>query len=127
MLEDTLLRQKFNRGRKDVLPDNDGYANMSADKVMETFNNALAEQDFNNIRKLAPDSFVQMLKTESEEAIKLGAIKEGKSLLEVAGQAFWLEEHSAYIVKLRMIGVKAWNLAIRNDNAAKRFLFDGGI
>ena len=44
------------------------------------------------------------------------------------GEAVWSPDQSAYLVQCRMAGtVKKWNLAVRNDNAANRYVFDGGL
>ena len=69
------------------------------------------------MRKFLPASFIEEMKAEFEGAI-----------FEVIGKAIWSDEQSAYFVKCRYLcQVKKWNLAIRNDNPAKRYMFDGGI
>ncbi|MBA7646192.1 hypothetical protein ES703_53954 [subsurface metagenome] len=105
-----------------VLPDNEVYAKMSPDEVVKAFTEAFSKQDFNEMRKFAPDSFVEEWKSE------FGETGEKPSTFEVTGEASWSAEKSAYFVKCRIKGkVKKWNLAIRNDNPAKRYMFDGGI
>jgi hypothetical protein len=44
------------------------------------------------------------------------------------GQNYWSAEHPDYFVKCRQsTRVKKWNLVVRNDHPAKRWIFDGGI
>ncbi len=100
-----------------ILPNNDVYAKMSPDEVAIALTEAFSKRDWDEIGKFVPDSFVREMKVEFEGAV-----------CEVTGKAFWSAEHSAYFVKCRYSGqVKKWNLAIRNDNPAKRYMFDGGI
>ena len=100
-----------------VLPDNEIYAGMSPDEAAAAFAEALSKQDWNEMRKFLPASFIEEMKAEFEGAI-----------FEVIGKALWSDEQSAYFVKCRWSGqVKKWNLAIRNDNPANRYMFDGGI
>jgi hypothetical protein len=114
----------------EVLADNDAYAKMSPAEVVKAFNSAFSRQDCNEMRKFLPDSFVEGLRHDFEEWKKRGEVKEGQSFCEVTGEAFWSAEHSAYFVKCRQSGevqVKKMNLAIRNDNPAKRWVVDGGL
>jgi outer membrane lipoprotein-sorting protein len=114
----------------EVLADNDAYAKMSPAEVVKAFNSAFSRQDCNEMRKFLPDSFVEGLRHDFEEWEKRGEVKEGQSFCEVTGEAFWSAEHSAYFVKCRQSGevqVKKMNLAIRNDNPAKRWVVDGGL
>ncbi|MFA5554794.1 MAG: hypothetical protein WCZ89_02730 [Phycisphaerae bacterium] len=110
----------------EILPDNDIYIKMSADDTARAFINAYLSQDWEEALKFVSmaslESFKQDLQpvTENEQ--------DKKASIEVIAEAFWSEEYSAYFVRCRMDGpVKKWNLAIRNDNAANRYMFDGGI
>jgi hypothetical protein len=105
----------------EILPNNEVYAKMSPENVVKTFNNAYLSRDTNEMRKFAPVDFVKEQNDEFDTS-------KGKPSCEVIGKAVWTDEQSAYFVKCRYSGqVKKWNLAIRNDNSANRYMFDGGI
>lgn len=123
-----LLREMKWSNEPEVLPDNDTYAKMSPDEAVKAFNEAFSRQDWDEMRKFAPDSFVEELKHDFEEWTKRGQPKEEQPFCEVIGKSVWSEENSAYFVRCRVPGgVKKHNLAIRNDNEAHRWQFDGGI
>jgi hypothetical protein len=111
----------------EILPDNDSYAKMSPQEAVKAFYAAFSKLDFNEMRKFMPDSELKGMKGEIEEATKHGInIKEQIPTVEV-GEASWSEEYSAYLVRCREQGIKKFNVAIRNDNPAKRWVVDGGI
>ncbi|MGA2679916.1 MAG: hypothetical protein ABSF37_11550 [Sedimentisphaerales bacterium] len=110
-----------------ILPDNDVYAKMSPQESVKKYFEAFSKLDFNEMQKFEPDSAVKAMKGECEEAKKHGMdIKEQIPTVEV-GEAFWSAEQSAYFVKCHISGVKKFNLAVRNDNPAKRWVVDGGL
>jgi outer membrane lipoprotein-sorting protein len=111
----------------EVLTDNDTYAKMSPEDVTRAYFKAFLRLDWNEMRKFAPDSYVGPMKGEFEMAAKYVDVQKQLPTVEV-GKAFWSAEHSAYFVKCRQLGrVKEWNLALRNDNPAKRWVVDGGF
>jgi hypothetical protein len=111
-----------------VLPDNETYAKLSPDEVAKAVTEAYSKQDWDEMRKFLPNSFVDEMKTEFESSTKADEPKREHPICEVTGKAFWSDEQSAYFVKCRVSGqFKKWDLAIRNDNPAKRYMFDGGI
>jgi hypothetical protein len=98
---------------------------MSPDDVAEAFAQAFSRQNWDEVRKFVPESAVKELKYTFAQSTKDGRSQGG---MEVMAKALWSTEHSAYFVKCRIEGlVKKWNLAIRNDNPANRYMFDGGI
>jgi hypothetical protein len=111
-----------------VLPHNDVHAGMSPAEVAKAWADALASLDWDTMSKLSPPEDVQMMKQRCAEAQKRGVnMREQMPVIEV-GQASWSAEHGAYLVKCRVTShVKKWNLAIRNDNFTRRFMFDGGL
>jgi hypothetical protein len=110
-----------------VLSDNT-CAKMSPDEAVTTITTAYSKHDWDEMRKFLPNAFVDEMKAEFENMTKAGEPNEGQPFFEVTGKAFWSDEQSAYFVKCRVSGqIKKWNLAIRNDNPAKRYMFDGGI
>jgi hypothetical protein len=116
----------------EVLADSNAYTKMSPTEIVEAFNKAFSRQDFNEMRIFMPDSFADGLKHDFKGWKERGEIKEGQPFLEVIGEAFWSAEHSAYFVKCSQFfeggqQVVKHNLAIRNDNPARRWVVDGGI
>jgi outer membrane lipoprotein-sorting protein len=114
-----------------VPANNDTYVKMSPEDVVKAFNTAFSKEDWDEMRKFMPDFEVDGLRHDIEIWKKQSEFKEGQPFCEVAGEAFWSAEHSAYFVKCRQFfgegQVKKMNLAVRNDNPAKRWVVDGGI
>jgi len=111
----------------EVLANNGVYAQMSPQDVVKAFYAALSRQDFDEMGKFVPDSYIKEMKYEFKVAAMFG-IDAKKQLPTVeVGEVFWSAEQSAYFVKCRESRVKKWNLAVRNDNPAKRWVVDGGI
>jgi hypothetical protein len=113
-----------------VLPNNNAYAKMSPEEVVRAFNDSFSRHDWDEMRKFLPDSFVDGFKHDYEVWKKQVDFREGQPFCEIIGEAFWSAEQSAYFVKCRQSGevrVKKYNLAVRNDNPAGRYIVDGGI
>jgi hypothetical protein len=70
---------------------------------------------------------VEQTKQQYAEAKKAGLDPASALPAVEVGEAVWSPAESAWFVKCRMTGVKKWNLAVRNDNSANRYLFDGGL
>jgi hypothetical protein len=112
----------------EILPDNDTYAKMSPQEAVKAFYEAFSKLDFNEMRKFMPDSYVNEIKGELKEAAKHGIDVQKQLPVVEVGDAFWSQEQSAYFVKCRDLSrIKKWNLAVRNDNPAKRYVVDGGF
>ncbi len=110
------------------LTNNDVYARMSPADVAKAYFDAWSKSDWTEMRKFAPDSDVDKAKQQFDEAQQNGI--DPRTLLPgvEVGEAVWSPDQSAYLVQCRMAGtVKKWNLAVRNDNAANRYVFDGGL
>jgi hypothetical protein len=60
-------------------------------------------------------------------AAKFGMDVQKKIPIVEVGESSWSAEQSAYFVKCRESSVKKFNLAVRNDNPAKRWVVDGGL
>jgi outer membrane lipoprotein-sorting protein len=110
-----------------VLPDNDAYARMSPAEAMKAYAAAFARFNWDEMKKFAPDYDVEHDKAQCAEVEKSG--QDAHKLLPQieVGEAFWSAEQSGWFVKCRLVQDRAWNLAIRNDNAARRWQVDGGI
>jgi outer membrane lipoprotein-sorting protein len=111
----------------EVLADNDTYAKMSPQDVLKAFYDATSRLDFNEMSKFVPDSYVEKFKSECEMAKKYGMDLQKQLPVVEVGESSWSAEQSAYFVKCRESRVKKFNLAVRNDNPAKRWMVDGGF
>ena len=110
-----------------LLPNNELYARMSPAEVVKAWTEAQAKLDWDELAKFVPQQEVQNAKRRAEAAQQSGLAPRQSPATEVI-EAVWSAEQSAYFVKCRVVApVKKWNLAIRNDNTAKRYLFDGGL
>jgi len=88
----------------------------------------MSTADWTEMRKFAPESDVESTKRQFAEAEKRGLDARQSIPVADAGEAVWSAEQSAWFVKCHVPShVKKWNLAMRNDNIAKRFLWDGGL
>jgi murein L,D-transpeptidase YcbB/YkuD len=111
-----------------TLTNNDVYARMTPAEAAKAYFDAWSKSDWAEMRKLAPDADVDQAKQQFDEAKKNGLDPQKLLPAVEAGEAVWSAEQSAYFVKCRMAGtVKKWNLAVRNDNPANRYVFDGGL
>jgi ketosteroid isomerase-like protein len=111
----------------EVLAKDDVYAQMSPAAVVKAYFDACSKGDWAALRKLTPESDVAQTKQEFAAAEKQGMDPHTIMPAMEVGEAVWSPEESAFFVKCRMVGVKKWNLAVRNDNPANRYLFDGGL
>ena len=102
----------------EVLHDNDKYKKMTPKEVAEALFTACAEENWDEFQKYWPDS--------DQMKDYLG----GLEIISI-GEPFQKDAYPGwfvpYEIKLKNGYVKKYNLALRNDNAAKRYMFDGGI
>jgi hypothetical protein len=125
--EMNLLEQVKWSQEPEILADNDIYAKMSPVEVVNAYYDALSRLDWDEMRKFMPADEVENLKHQCDEAAKYD-IDVQKQLPTVQVEtSFWSAEHSSYFVTYRESRVKKFNLAIRKDNRANRFVVDGGI
>ncbi|MCK4753346.1 MAG: hypothetical protein KAS75_07860 [Planctomycetes bacterium] len=111
----------------EILADNDTYAKMSPEEVVNAYHDALLRLDWDEMRKFVPGSDVNKMEQGCKAAAKHNVdIQKNLPTVEVM-KSFWSEEHSSYFVTYREFGAKKFNLAIRKDNPAKRFVVDGGL
>jgi len=105
----------------EILPDNERYENMTPKEVAETFFQACAEENWEEVLKFWGASRV-------DDRIKayLGGI-EIISLGEPFKSGRYPGWFIPYEIKLKSGHIKKHNLAVRNDNRAKRYKVDGGI
>ena len=111
----------------EVLVNNDAYAKMSPAEVAGAYFEAQSKMNWVEMRKFVPEYDVENDKRQLEEEKRAGMDLRKLVPVTEAGEAFWSAEQSAWFVKCRAVQIKKWNLAIRNDNPANRYLFDGGL
>jgi outer membrane lipoprotein-sorting protein len=111
----------------EVLADNDTYAKMSPQEALKKYYSAVSILDFNEMGKFVPDSYIKKFKSECEMAAKYGIDVQKQLPIVEVGESSWSAEQSAYFVKCRESRIKKFNLAVRNDNPAKRWVVDGGF
>ncbi|MHC4572256.1 MAG: LolA family protein [Planctomycetota bacterium] len=105
----------------EILADNEEYEKMGPKETATVFFNACAQEDWDEFLKFWVTSVVdQQLKDTfgGLEIISIGEpFKSGNS-------GVWFVP---YEIKLKSGETKKWNLAVRKDNRAKRYIFDGGL
>lgn len=104
-----------------VLPDNDKYEKMTPKEVAQAFFTACAEENWDEFLKFWYESGAR-------DDIKqyLGGLKI-VSLGEPFKSGLYGGWFVPYEIQLKNGKVKKWNLAVKNDNPAKRWQIDGGI
>jgi hypothetical protein len=90
-------------------------------EVAQVFFEACAREDWGKVLEIYPHSSVSQNTKDSLGKLEIVSIGEPFKSGLYPG---WFVP---YKVKLRSGEVKTWNLAVRNDNPAKRFLLDGGF
>jgi hypothetical protein len=108
-----------------VLPDNDKYARMSPSEAARAFFQALADEDWDEVLKFYPFSDLTQ---------KVKDVYGGLEIIEI-GEPFQSGGYPGwfvpYKVRIEYAGaipyVKEFNLALRNDNPAGRYVVDGGF
>ncbi|MBI4676104.1 MAG: hypothetical protein HY748_00805 [Elusimicrobia bacterium] len=107
-------------GEPKELADNDKYARMGPVETARAFFEACAGMDWDEVGKF----------TGSAADPRFRRIYGGLAVVQV-GEAFKSGRYPGwfvpYEVRLKSGEVKKWNIAVRNDNPAKRFVVDGGI
>ena len=111
----------------EILPDNAAYAKMSPEEIVKAYYEAFLKLDWDEMRKFMPGPDIDKLEHACQEAAKHKVdIRRNLPTVEVM-KTSWSPEHASYFVTYREFRVKKFNLAIRKDNPAKRFVVDGGL
>lgn len=104
-----------------ILPDNEKYAKMTPKEAATAFFEACSKENWDEVQKfwgsVAADKSLQEF-LGGLEVISIGEPFQAKPY------PGWFVP---YEIKFKNGGVKKMNLAIRNDNPAKRYVVDGGI
>jgi len=104
-----------------TLPDNEKYSKMTPKEMAAAFFDACSKGDWDELEKFTTMSNInQELKDQfvGLEVISLGEPFQSK------GYSGWFVP---YKVKIKNGETAEWNLAVRNDNKAKRYVVDGGF
>lgn len=108
----------------EVLPDNEKYEKMTPKETAIAFFQACADEDWDEYLKFNPASAVPQKNKDYLGRLEIISIGEPfKSGLYPARPTWFVP----YEIKLKSGQIKKYNLAVRNDNPAKRYVVDGGI
>jgi len=111
----------------EIPANNDIYVKMSPEQAVKAYYDALSRLDWDEMRKFMPKDDIDKMQGEFKEAARYGIdVKKILPTVEVE-KTFWSAEQLAYFVTCRQSQYKKFNLAIRNDNPAKRWVVDGGL
>jgi len=114
----------------EVLPNNDYYAKLSASEVVMAYYEALNQFDYVQMKKFMPVDDVSQIEKMINQAlsmkIKAEDIKAMMPVVEIISTQF-SEDGKTAIVNILQSRIKKFNLAIRKDNDANRFVVDGGL
>ena len=102
-----------------------GISGITSEEVAKKFFTACHKEDWATVRQFVPGflNFLQLQFIVKAEYGGLTIISIGKSFK--SGQ--YPGEFVPYEIKKKNGSVKKWNLAIRNDNAEKKWVLDGGF
>jgi hypothetical protein len=102
------------------LPDNEKYEKMTPREAAQAFFEACSKRDWDEVARLSPVPFTDEIKQ------YLGGLE-----IITLGEPFQAKPYPGWFVpyEIRFADgkVRKHNLAMRNDNPAKRFVFDGGL
>ncbi|RPJ37024.1 MAG: hypothetical protein EHM35_07105 [Planctomycetaceae bacterium] len=104
-----------------VLPDNAKYEQMTPEEAATAFFKACAEEDWDELVKFLGQTGVPQPLKDYLGGLEIISIREA---FQSANYPGWFVP---YEVKLKSGQIKKHNLAIRKDNPANRFEYDGGI
>lgn len=126
-----VLQQDFQWSEEpEVLPANDPAVKLSAAEVVQAYFKAQAKLDWTEMAKFTSKYDVETTKQQVDSAQKQG-VDLAKRMPEFELiESVWSPEQNAYFVKgtvLEMGGIRKHNLALRRDNAARRWQVDGGF
>jgi outer membrane lipoprotein-sorting protein len=104
-----------------ILPDNEKYVNMTPKEAAQAFFTACAEENWDEYLKFNNESRVSEGMKQYLGGIEIISLGEP---FQSGGYGGWFVP---YEIKLKNGSIKKHNLALRNDNPAKRWIVDGGI
>jgi hypothetical protein len=105
-----------------ILPDNEKYAKMTPKEAALAFFTACAQENWDEYLKFTTDSRVDEWWKRYLGGLEIVSI--GEPFQSKGYRGGW---YIPYEIKLKSGSIKKHNLALRNDNPAKRWVVDGGI
>jgi hypothetical protein len=105
----------------EILTDNEKYQQMGPREMAQAFFQACADENWDEILKFKPFSEVPQWLKDKYGGLEIISISEPFKSGSYSG---WFVP---YEVKLKSGGIQKYNLAVRNDNPAKRYVQDGGL
>ena len=105
----------------EVLSDNDKYAQMTPDQMARAFFEACAQENWDEALKFTDYSSVPQWMKDYLGGLEIVSI--GTPFKSGLYPGWFVP----YEIRFKNGGVKKMNLAVRNDNPAHRYVFDGGI
>jgi hypothetical protein len=107
--------------KPEILPDNEKYQQMGPREMAQAFFQACADENWDEILKFKPSSEVPQWLKDKYGGLEIISIGEPFKSGSYSG---WFVP---YEVRLKSGGIQKYNLAVRNDNPAKRYVQDGGL
>jgi hypothetical protein len=107
--------------KPEILPDNEKYQQMGPREMAQAFFQACADENWDEILKFKPSSEVPQWLKDKYGGLEIISIGEPFKSGSYSG---WFVP---YEVRLKSGGIQKYNLAVRNDNTAKRYVQDGGL
>jgi outer membrane lipoprotein-sorting protein len=104
-----------------TLPDNEKYRQMTPKEMAAAFFNAASKEDWDEFAK-----YFSIVNIHQDLKDYLGGL-EVISLGEPFQSTGYPQWFIPYKIKFKNGEIKEWNLAVRSDNPARRYVFDGGL
>jgi hypothetical protein len=117
----TLPKEVVEFKQAQILPDNEKYEKMTPEEAARAFFLACAEENWEEMLKFWCMSAADQRIKEYLGGLKIISI--GKAFKSGLYGGWFVP----YEIQLKSGGVRKFNLAVRNDNPARRYVVDGGI
>ena len=108
-------------GQPPVLANNEQYQQMSPGQVVRAFLQACGDEDWNEAAKFWPASELSQWPKDKLSGLEIVTV--GDPFKSGAYPGWFVP----YKIKLESGIIQEWNIAVRNDNPAKRYVVDDGI
>jgi hypothetical protein len=105
----------------EILPDNEKYQQMGPKEMVQTFFQACADENWDEILKFVSSSEVPQWLKDKYGGLEIISIGEP---FKSGGYSGWFVP---YEIRLKSGDTQKYNISIRNDNPANRYVQDGGL
>jgi hypothetical protein len=102
-----------------TLPDNEKYEKMTPKEAVEAFFDACKRKDIDEVQKFLDGSEASRVTAKDLEDTRYADVR--------VGEPVEAKDAGSWRVPIEIRFINKHNLALRSDNAAKRFIVDGGI